>query len=77
MKSQNRQLLEELFTLKKACENKDEELTELREKVFCRNLIIVYRLLLLKGLNHSGVHGSVQMLRLVVAVYLQYDLCGH
>ena len=44
---------------------------------FCRNLIMVYRLLLLKGLNHSGVHGSVQMLRLVVAVYLQYDLCGH
>ena len=44
---------------------------------FCRNLIIVYRLLLLKGLNHWGVHGSVQMLRLVVAVYLQYDLCGH
>ena len=34
VKSQNRQLLEELFTLKKACESKDEELTELREKVF-------------------------------------------
>ena len=44
---------------------------------FCRNLIIVYRLLLLKGLNHSGGHGSVHMLRLVLAVYLQYDLCGH
>lgn len=33
LKSQNRQLLEELFTLKKACEGKDEELTELKEKV--------------------------------------------
>ena len=44
---------------------------------FCRNLIIVYRLLLLKGLNHSGGHGRVQMLRLVLTVYLQYDLCGH
>lgn len=75
MKSQNRQLLEELFTLKKACESKDEELTELREKVFdlkrllsrfsmtiirfCRNLIIGYRLLLLKGLKHSRGHSSV------------------
>ena len=44
---------------------------------FCRHLIIGYRLLLLKGLNHSVGHGSVQMLRLVLAVYLQYDLCGH
>ena len=33
LKSQNRQLLEELFTLKKACESKEEELTELKEKV--------------------------------------------
>lgn len=33
LKSQNRQLLEELFTLKKACEGKDEELTELKEMV--------------------------------------------
>ena len=33
LKSQNRQLLEELFTLKKACEGKDEELTELKDKV--------------------------------------------
>lgn len=33
LKSQNRQLLEELFTLKKASEGKDEELTELKEKV--------------------------------------------
>ena len=33
LKSQNRQLLEELFTLKKACEGKDDELTELKEKV--------------------------------------------
>ena len=33
LKSQNRQLLEELFSLKKACEGKDEELTELKEKV--------------------------------------------
>lgn len=33
LKCQNRQLLEELFTLKKACEGKDEELTELKEKV--------------------------------------------
>lgn len=33
LKSQNRQLLEELFTLKKACEGKNEELTELKEKV--------------------------------------------
>lgn len=33
LKSQNRQLLEELFTLKKACESKDEEFSELKEKV--------------------------------------------
>jgi len=33
LKSQNRQLLEELFTLKKACEGKDDELTELKEKL--------------------------------------------
>ena len=33
LKSQNRQLLEELFTLKKACEGKDEELTEFKDKV--------------------------------------------
>ena len=33
LKSQNKQLLEELFTLKKACENKESELIELREKV--------------------------------------------
>ena len=33
LKSQNKQLLEELFTLKKACESKEQELTELKEKV--------------------------------------------
>ena len=33
LKSQNKQLLEELFTLKKACESKEEELTQLKEKV--------------------------------------------
>ena len=33
LKSQNRQLLEELFSLKKSYESKEEELTELKEKV--------------------------------------------
>ena len=33
LKSQNRQLLEELFTLRKACESKEEELAESKEKV--------------------------------------------
>lgn len=33
LKSQNRQLLEELFSLKKSCENKDDELNVLKEKV--------------------------------------------
>ena len=33
LKSQNKQLLEELFSLRKACESKDEDLTELRQKV--------------------------------------------
>lgn len=33
LKTQNKQLLEELFALRKACESKDEELTELKEKV--------------------------------------------
>ena len=33
LKTQNRQLLEELFALRKACESKEEELTELKEKV--------------------------------------------
>lgn len=33
LKTQNKQLLEELFALKKACESKDEELTELKEKL--------------------------------------------
>ena len=35
LKSQNRQLLEELFALRKSCESKEEELTELRKKVQC------------------------------------------
>ena len=42
LKSQNRQLLEELFTLKKACESKDEELTELKEKVIAIFIIISF-----------------------------------
>lgn len=33
LKSQNRQLLEELFSLKKSCENNDDELNVLKEKV--------------------------------------------
>lgn len=33
LKTQNKQLLEELFALRKACESKDEELTEFKEKV--------------------------------------------
>lgn len=33
LKSQNKQLLEELFTLKKACESKGETVTDLTEKV--------------------------------------------
>ena len=45
LKSQNRQLLEELFTLRKACEGKDEELTELKQKVrtiVCRFALSIY-----------------------------------
>ena len=34
LKYQNRQLLEELFSLKKGCENKDEEIDNLKEKVW-------------------------------------------
>ena len=33
LKAQNRQILEELFALRKACDNKDEEIAELRSKV--------------------------------------------
>ena len=33
LKSQNKQLLEELFALKKVCEDKEEKITDLTEKV--------------------------------------------